>query len=106
MKPTVFPHRALARLMRGRKLNTASVLVALRTLAAHGEIRSIPYYCITMAVVDRYVYPSLYVDTDTSAKSFPALGVSSLVIPFRTDADGDILGLVEWRADADNDNTV
>jgi hypothetical protein len=86
-----FPHRSLARLLLGHKLTTPCILVALRTMAAHAEIPAIPYYCITVVVVDRTIYPALYVD----AGSGTTFGKSSLVIPFRTDADGDILGLVE-----------
>jgi hypothetical protein len=58
----------------------------------HNEIPAIPYYSVTVVVVDRTLCPALYVDTGSGT----TFGASSLVIPFRTDADGDILGLVEY----------
>ncbi len=97
-----FPYRSLARLLRGHPLTVPCILVALRTLAAHGEIQSIPYYCVTMAVVGRTLYPALYVDTGSGS----TFGLSSLVIPFTTDAEGDVTGLVECEiTKTQNENT-
>lgn len=83
-----FPTEKFIRLLVGVAPTRSAFLVALRTLAMHGDIPGVPYVTRVHALIAGQRVPAAYIDLGYDE----TIEDNAVVIPFSVDADGDVLG--------------